>query len=263
MGKKNKEISKEDFNRGLQSQFYGPGAEARKLLDRYGVAGTRSVKPDNRGSEPPGREHRELSAVKKDLAAAMMNDYDTRRGMEAAALAGNKDARKFAEEGYRPTAKSLSSAWSVMRDLKKEHVGGGGMSGPENEAGLTMALVDHERDVFNQSIDDRIADAIPKEAPVAETKPDPEADKPSDHLAAAQELVDVYKGDIINNYLDHYKPNASEESIEALRNRYGKGTYARQLKGDAPSVSSSDKGSTASDFANVYKENVKGSLKPA
>lgn len=236
--------------------------DLKEMLDRYGVDGVRSVKPDNRGSEPYGREHREVDAVKKDLAAAMMNDYDTRRGMEAAALAGNKDAKKYANKGFKPKSENLLGAWDLMKDLKKEHVGGGGMSGPKNEAGLTHALVKHERDVFNQSIDDRIANAIPEEAPAAEPAPDPEADKPSAHLEAAQELVDVYKGDIVNNYLDDSKPNASQESIEALRNRYGKGTYARQLKSDAPDVSS-EKGSTAQDFANVYKENVKGSLNPA
>ena len=38
MGKKNKKTSKADFNRGLMSKFYGPGAEAQEMLKRYGVA---------------------------------------------------------------------------------------------------------------------------------------------------------------------------------------------------------------------------------
>ena len=69
----------------------------------------------------------------------MMNDYDTRRTMEAAAMAGNKDAKKYAKKGIK--AKNIQDAYGVMRDLKKEYVGGGGMDGAKNRAGLTHAML--------------------------------------------------------------------------------------------------------------------------
>ena len=100
MGKK-----KDKKNRGgTGSEFfdyqYGVG-EAKHMMERYGIEGARSVKPDMRG---PGDQNsnRSVKDVKKDIANAMMNDYDTRRTLEAAAMAGNKDAKKFAKKGIKP-----------------------------------------------------------------------------------------------------------------------------------------------------------------
>ena len=124
MGKKSKK------NRdGTGSEYfdyaYGVG-EAKHMMDRYGVKGARSIKPDNIGANPDAY-NRSVDDVKKDIAAAMMNDYDTRRTMEAAAMAGNKDAKKYAKKGFE--ADNIQDAYGVMRDLKKEYVGGGGMGG--------------------------------------------------------------------------------------------------------------------------------------
>lgn len=246
--KKDRKKANEDFIRGLQSGAYGPGKDARDQLKRFGVEGTRSVKPDNRGYRPHGQDHREIGDVKDDLQEAMMNDYDFRRGIEAAAMAGNKDARRYAKRGVKKS--NLADAYNVLKDLKKEHVGGGGMRGPENEAGLTYALVQHERDVFNESIDKRIADATEGTAEDSiENTVEPE--RPSRHLAQAQALVDVYKQDVIGKYLDIYKPTADQESIDTLRDAY-KGTYERDLNL-----------SGAQGMANIYKDNLKESLKPA
>ena len=49
----------------------------------------------------------------------------------------------------------MVGAWDLMKDLK-EHVGGGGMNGPENRASLTPAMVKHERDTFNSDINSRM-----------------------------------------------------------------------------------------------------------
>ena len=76
------------------------------------------------GSEVQNRSQKD---VDRDIAKAMMNDYDTRRGMEAAAMAGDKDAKKFAKKGFK--AGNIYSAWDKLSALKKEHVGGGGMNG--------------------------------------------------------------------------------------------------------------------------------------
>ena len=98
MGKKNKKTSEADFNRGLMSKIYGPGKEAQDMLKRYGVEGYRG---GGRAIEMTGKSYRGVDEVKEDLANAMMKDYDTRRTMEAQAMAGNKDAKKFAKKGFK------------------------------------------------------------------------------------------------------------------------------------------------------------------
>ena len=66
--------------------------------------------------------------------------------LEAAAMAGNKDAKKYAKKGIE--GKNIQDAYGVLRDLKKEYVGGGGMDGAKNRAGLTQALVKADRENF-------------------------------------------------------------------------------------------------------------------
>ena len=205
MGKKKDKkdkVSKGDFGRAVSSKFYGPGKDVRDQLDRYGVEGARYSRADMQGYELT--KNRTVDDVKADLSEAMMNDYDTRRGLEAAAMAGNEDALKYAENGIRAKAKDLVGAYDVMKALKKEHVGGGGMRGAKNEAGLTQALVQHERDVFNKSIDERIA--ANKPAPVDSVENTVEPEQPSQTLEQSQNLADVYKQDVINNYIDDYNP---------------------------------------------------------
>ena len=85
----------------------------------------------------------------------MMNDYDTRRSLEAAAMAGEKDAKKFAKKGIK--GKNIQEAYGVLRDLKKEYVGGGGMDGAKNRAGLTHALVKADREKFIEDNDAKYA----------------------------------------------------------------------------------------------------------
>ena len=110
-------------------------------MDRFDVKGTHFNHPDGRSNGKIGA--RTKDDVDKDIAKAMMNDYDYRRSMEAGAMAGNKDAAKFAKKGFK--AGNIYSAAQTMRDLKNEYVGGGGMNGPANRAGLTHALVQADR----------------------------------------------------------------------------------------------------------------------
>lgn len=141
--------------KGSTFDYYMGSGKIGDMMDRYGVEkASFGGKPGNYG---PGddRGYRSKEDVERDLAKAMMSDYDTRRGMEAAAMSGNKDAKKFAKKGFK--AGNIYSAWDTMKDLKKEHVGGGGMNGAKNIAGLTQALVQHDRDTFTQANDAKYA----------------------------------------------------------------------------------------------------------
>ena len=135
MGKKNK---------GSYMDYYLGTGKVGKMMDRYGVEGVKMGRPS------AGGEQRSQKDVEKDIAAAMMNDYDTRRTLEAAALAGNKDAKKYAKKGIK--SGKVEDAYRTMEKLKKEYVGGGGMRGAKNEAGLTWAAVKDDRSKLTDSL---------------------------------------------------------------------------------------------------------------
>lgn len=197
--------------------FYEVGTEKyddiQKMLDRYGVEGMKHRHPDGRTGPSRG-----VDEVRADLAGAMMNDYDTRRGMEAAALAGDKRARRFAEGGYKPG--QVGKAWDMMKDLKKEHVGGGGMSGPENEAGLTMSLVDYEREKQTEGYEEQFAsqDFLDKKLKELEDKfktkedDEPVEYKDSDELAAAKARLE--SGEYEASSTSMFNPGPSSPTID-------------------------------------------------
>ena len=135
------------FEKGSTFEYmYGTG-EIGDMMDRYGIEGVKMGRPS------AGGEQRSIDDVNKDIADAMMNDYDTRRAMEAAAMAGDKDAAKFAKQGFK--GGSIYSAYDKMKQLKKEYVGGGGMRGAKNEAGLTHAIVQADRENMLAGLDEK------------------------------------------------------------------------------------------------------------
>ena len=151
---------------------YGVG-DAKEMMDRYGVAGAKSVKPENRGIG--GNEHRTVDDVKQDIAGAMTSSYDTRRSMEAAALLGNKDAQKYAKKGF--DADNIYGAHETMGGLEKKY-------GQDYGAGLTHALVSADRDALTSkfkamSAEDQQASAAvtPEETNVAPSQEVQEAKK--------------------------------------------------------------------------------------
>ena len=180
MGKKKDKKNKGGTGSEYFDYAYGVG-EAKSMMKRYGVEGA------SMGNPRMGGTQRSVDDVKEDLAKAMMNDYDTRRTMEAAAMAGNKDAKKYAKKGFK--SGNIQDAYGVMRDLKKEYVGGGGMDGSKNRAGLTYAMVKEDRKVHNEDIDARIAANTPE---LPEEDPDkgftdPVMSEESDKLKEAKE----------------------------------------------------------------------------
>ena len=157
---------------------YGTG-EAGEMMNRYGVARAKSVKPSAQTSVSKTRTSDE---VKRDIASAMKNDYDTRRTMEAAALTGNKDAKKFAKKGYK--AGNIFDAHSTMGDLEKEY-------GKEYGAGLTFAAVNSDRDALTKKFTAMSAEDQQKGAQGSKEKEFNAA--PSPEVQAAKERVAAYQ----------------------------------------------------------------------
>ena len=147
------------------------------LRKRYGVAGTTSVKADQVHSKGPSRTRAD---VDRDLASAMTKDYDTRRMMEAAALAGNKDAQKYAKEGY--NSENVFAANDTISNLEKEY-------GEDYGAGLTLALVNADRNALTKKFSATSADDQQKAAQGTT----PKNVAPSDEVLAAKERAAAWQ----------------------------------------------------------------------
>ena len=184
MGKKKDKKNPGGTGSDIFDYMHGVG-EAKSLMKRYDVEGASYGRPQS------GGKVRSVDDVKKDIADAMMNDYDTRRSLEAAAMAGNKDAKKFAKKGIK--GKNIQDAYGVLRDLKKEYVGGGGMGGAENRASLTQALVKADRENFIADNDAKYAFKTDLEQ-MQEAKPEEAAPvEDSKELAEAKERVQQWE----------------------------------------------------------------------
>ena len=111
--------------------------EIGDLMKRYGVGKVHFGHPDGRSGKP----NRTYADVDRDIATAMRKDYDTRRTMEAAAMAGNEDAKKYAKKGV--TSDNFLEAYDTLQGLQKKY-------GDKNIAGTTFAAVNADRDALTK-----------------------------------------------------------------------------------------------------------------
>ena len=95
MGKKNKK------NTWSTTDFMGLGKKSKKVMDRYGVEGTKYYRPDQQQMHGGNRTEED---VNREIVAKASNDYDTRRSLEALALAGGKKAKNWAKNGFKNAA---------------------------------------------------------------------------------------------------------------------------------------------------------------
>ena len=98
------------FQRALIS---GTDEKVNKLLDRYGVKGYQHGRTDR------GGEYRGADEVKKDLQKAMSQDYDTRRTLEAAAMSGDKKAKKLIDKGFK-NIKQINKTQDYFEEQHKD-----------------------------------------------------------------------------------------------------------------------------------------------
>ena len=235
MGKKNK------GGTGSEAFDYSFGVgEAKSLMKRYGIEGA------SMGNPRMGGTQRSVKDVKKDIAAAMMNDYDTRRTLEASAMAGNKDAKKFAKKGIK--AGKIQDAYGVMRDLKKEYVGGGGMDGAKNRAGLTYAAVKADRDAQTEAYDKQYAskEFLNDKLKELEKKNEAKQAEPveyteSDEYAAAKERLTKPTNTSTSIFQN---AAASESPVTAFR------------EANDPAMKSDDASRATNSYLEQYKEDV-------
>lgn len=109
--------------------------------------------------------------LERDVAAAWANDYDSRRSLEAGRLGEQK---RFEDLG---DITNISSAYDVYKAMKKTHKkdmgNGGAFTSLQDFAGVTDRLVNKDRELLNESIDERIAASAKQGGGQKEEKPEP------------------------------------------------------------------------------------------
>lgn len=147
--KKDKEFKANPFD-------YMGGGRIRELGDRYGVDhkdyNINMGRTSGSGRDYKGDRDDYDEAVRK----AAMSDYDTRRTMEAQAMAGNKDAKKFAKKGFKNIGKVYEGN-ELMRQLHKDEGNGGSFSSASDYAGLTYKSVKADREAQTAAYDEKYA----------------------------------------------------------------------------------------------------------
>ena len=219
MGKK-----KKSWKEGAAGDYLGVSTKS-KLAKKYGVApatgGGRAL--EMKGLS--GSDYRSDKDVKRDIAKKMANDYDVRRSLEAAGLAGDKKAAKLSRNGISKYSK-VEKAWDHLSKLKKEHVGGGGMFGAKNAASLTDALVNHDRDQLISKLQGQ-RDSN-KNTTGDGDNDTPRSDGPmSTELSEARARVaqheeDIYNGTYSSNLYDrNYDPTGAQSFLERYKLKLG------------------------------------------
>ena len=169
----------------------------------------------------------DYNQMQKDLQQAFSSDYHANRGLEASALAGDETSRNFSVYGG-ANAVNVNRSFQHMKDLNKEHGSGEDLTKPENIAGLTMNLVENEREVFNKTIDERVDEKAAglksefmeklkaQEAAATETI---ETQKPSDRLTQARQAVKDFEGkqtqSMAQNMLSKHKKQVMDKLTPA------------------------------------------------
>ena len=156
------------------------------LLKQYDVEGVHYGHPDGRS----GRPNRTMEDVDADIARAMMKDPNTVMQFQYGADV-DKDAKKFAKKGI--TGKNAYDAWGTLKDLKKEYVGGGGMSGAENIMGLTYELKKASRNAFAAELAEREPKMeIPEEDPYVDNPYEDEPEGLDPFVKTTRDRVDEW-----------------------------------------------------------------------
>jgi len=209
-----------------------------KMMNRYGVKPAMSVKPSARNLP---KHFRTADTVKAQVESTMRNDYDTRRTMEAAALAGDKKARKFAKGKG-----NMESAFAHYEKLGKKY-------GDEDLGQkLTMNAVQADRDKQTADYEKQFASQSMlnkkiKDLQSSMNKAPEETVEPveSEEYAAAKERLNDGTTDI--NTMDVFA-TASAEGTESPT------TAFRRENEAAPKDNDQAKG--AASYLDQYKKDV-------
>jgi len=171
-----------DYLKGIHNK------KARKAGERYGI------KHSDYGFNRPGGggvQKKDPKDYGKDVAKAAMNDYDTRRTIEAAAMSGKKKAEKYAKNGF-SNLTDVTKANNMFAKMHKRQGGGGDFSSNSDYAGLTYNMVQRDRNKLKDSM------SVGEQEEAAKSPEEPYQE--SDELSNARKTVEDYDNKDFNVY---------------------------------------------------------------
>ena len=235
---------------------YMKGGRIEKMGERYGVDKSDYNITGDRNDGGTGRTYKggkeEYEAA---IAKAAMNDYDTRRTMEAQAMSGKKKARKYAEEGFGNITDVIKA--NNMRERWHKNAGNGGsFSSASDFAGQTMRAVERERRLHDQDIDSRIsAMSASQQAEEADKGFTYEGDdvEISPEMQAAKDRVAAWEGGTAGG--GSTSPYGGSAFSDAASEVYGGGADDQQSQ--ASVVADSTDGAAADSYLGAFKEKMK------
>ena len=216
MGKSNKPSA---FEIATGSGKYG------KALKRYGVEGVKFGKPGG-GS---GYTSRSYDDVEKDIADAMSKDYDTRRSLEAAAMSGDKKAKKLINNGFESTKDIYKTQQYFDKAAKKQ--GYKSFDSASDYASLTQHFVNQDRNAQTAAYDESYAkttdlnslkDKLMSEATEKAAGGGADPIEPSDRMAAVEDRLERAAGggntppSLFDK--DNAQPAKADDQADAARN---------------------------------------------
>lgn len=187
-----------DYLKGMTNE------KARKAGERYGI------NHSDYGFGRPGGvgvQKKDPKDYGKDVAAAAMNDYDTRRTIEAAAMSGKNKAEKYAKNGFKDLT-DVTKANNMFAKMHERHGNGGDFSSNSDYAGLTYNMVQRDR---NKLMDSMTANEQQDQAERGVAEPT----TPSEELQGARDTVDELENkdyDIFNSQVFHNGDNEDQRN---------------------------------------------------
>ena len=234
MGKKrDKETKRRDNmyadSMGFQSAAHMAGGnhdQRKDMMKRYNLneSDYASEGAIGQGRVTDKKSYKELN---KELMYRASNDYDARRAMEAAAMSGDKKAKKFAKKGVKNVS-DLIDRNNLMRDFHKDMGNGGSFSSEADYAGVSYGKVKEDRAAQTAAYDQKYAKTTDlnalKDKLMAEAtdKAASTPIEPSDRMAQVEERLEGAAGGSNNPPSlfdkDNAQPAKADDQKDAARN---------------------------------------------
>ena len=161
--------------------------EQKTVLKAYGID-PRNYRTSHKRYHGDDRLYKQLPG---DLTRKANNDYDTRRALEAMALQGNEEAKKFAKKGF-ANADEVQAGYNLLKQAHRDAGNDGEFSSANDFAGVAYGAVGKDRNALIEQL-------TPKPQPKAEDKEenkgftDPINRQESPALTAAKERVTAFQ----------------------------------------------------------------------
>ncbi len=210
---------------GKKTRFVNPqllNSKQSKAAKRYGVD------PNDYGFNRPGGggvQKKSPMDFSKDVAKKASNDYDTRRTIEAAAMAGKGKAEKFAKNGL-SSLDDVTKANNMFSKMHERSGNGGDFSSAKDFAGLTFNQVKRDRDKLKDSM------SAGDQQKAAKSAVDDEPYEESTELSDARQTVEDYDSKDFNVFNRGNATGAADAGDGDVQRKNAAQTFLEKYKLD-------------------------------